>query len=107
MNYPKFKYFRSRKHLQAVAALPCMHCGLIGSTQASHSNSAAHGKGRAIKASDIYAAALCAHHHFEVDQGRTMSRTERVQMWDAAYAKTVQELTRLGKWPHGVGEVKQ
>lgn len=101
-SYQKFPYFRSRKHLQNVASLACQHCGLIGSTQASHSNEAAHGKGRGIKSSDQYAAALCAHHHHEIDQGRTLSRSERVDMWNRAHESTVRELVKAGKWPDGV-----
>lgn len=95
----KFPYFRSKKHLRNVASLPCMHCGLIGSTQASHSNQAHHGKGRSIKASDEFTAALCDRDHREVDQGRTLTRSERVALWTGAYAKTVRELLRRGQWP--------
>lgn len=98
----KTEYFRSRKHLQNVASLACQHCGLIGSTQASHSNAAQHGKGRAIKSSDEFAAALCAHHHHEIDQGRSLTRSERVKVWTDAYHSTVRELVRRGLWPMDV-----
>ena len=98
----KTNYYRSPKHLRNVASLPCMHCGMIGSTQASHSNQAIHGKGRGIKASDEYTAALCADHHYEVDQGRSMSRSERVQMWERAHARTVEALKERGLWPDDV-----
>ena len=107
---PKFPYIRSPKLMQAYRKIPCQHCGIDdGTVVGAHSNSAEHGKGRGIKASDIYAASLCAKHHYEVDQGRTMSRTERVQVWTDAHLKTVAELVRLGLWPKGipVPETKQ
>ena len=99
MSFPKFEYFRSRKHLQNVASLPCMHCDVMGQTQASHSNQGIHGHGRGIKSSDIYTAALCATHHHAVDQGRNMSRSERVVLWTKAHISTVRELVRLNLWP--------
>jgi uncharacterized CHY-type Zn-finger protein len=99
---PKFQYFRSRKHLQNVAALPCQCCHMVGMSQASHSNQAKHGKGRGIKASDEFTAAICGTCHHEIDQGRTMTRSERVTKWDEAHEKTVQELQRGGLWPAGV-----
>ena len=102
MNRAKFQYFRSRKHLQNVASLACQHCGLIGSTQASHSNAAHHGKGRSIRASDEFTAALCAPDHYAVDQGRSMSRSARVELWTKAHIATVRELVRLNLWPVGV-----
>jgi len=92
----KFKYLRSKKHLQNVAELPCQHCGTEGQTQAAHSNWAEHGKGRGIKASDEYTAALCYTCHAELDQGMSLSREERRVMWDIAYAKTLVELEKRG-----------
>ena len=72
----KFNYFRSKNHLKNVADLPCQHCGAEGQTQAAHSNWAKHGKGRGIKASDEYTAALCQACHAELDclQCRTSTR---------------------------------
>ena len=95
----KFYYFRSKKHLKNVASLPCQVCGLEGSTQAAHSNQAKHGKGRGIKASDEYTAALCFKHHFLIDQGQSLTKEERVDMWDKAHQKTVNALIEQGLWP--------
>ena len=97
---PKFNYFRSKKHLKNVSSIPCQHCGLDGYTQAAHSNQLIHGKGRGIKASDEYTAALCLKCHYELDQGNILSKEERVEMWDNAHKKTVTELKRLGMWPN-------
>lgn len=45
---------------RAVAALPCVACGIEGYTQHAHSNLAAHGKGRGLKSGDEAGMALCA-----------------------------------------------
>lgn len=95
---PKFHYVRSKPLLKAVATLPCQICGFHG-TQASHSNQSQHGKGRSIKASDIYIAALCPACHHEIDQGHRLSKAERLTLWTRAHHKTVRELLALGLWP--------
>lgn len=84
----KFNYVRDRKYLQRVAELPCQHCGVEGQTQAAHSNWAEHGKGRGIKASDEFTAALCYVCHAELDQGKNLSKAQRREMWSKAYEKT-------------------
>lgn len=99
---PKFTYIRSRKLLQAVAGLPCMHCGAHGSTQAAHSNQSAHGKGRGIKASDVFVAALCWICHQMLDQGSRLSRAERIDLWTTAWRNTVRALVQRGEWPSDV-----
>jgi hypothetical protein len=96
---PKFHYFRSNKHLKNVASLACQVCGVEGQTQAAHSNQLKHGKGRGIKASDEYTAALCIRHHFLIDQGNSLTKEERVEMWDKAHQKTIKALIEQGKWP--------
>lgn len=96
--FPKFPYVRSKPLLKAVATLPCQICGSHG-TQASHSNQAIHGKGRSIKASDIYIAALCMACHYEIDQGSRLSKAERISLWTQAHRKTIKELSALGLWP--------
>jgi len=96
---PKFKYFRSKKHLKNVASLACQHCGLEGSTQAAHSNRLIHGKGRGVKASDEYTAALCVNHHYEIDQGSNLTKQQRIDMWNDAYQKTVNQLKEKNLWP--------
>jgi len=61
-----------------------------------------HGKGRSIKASDEYTAALCQTCHFEIDQGSKMSRAERQEAWTKAHIKTVKSLLDSGQWPTGI-----
>jgi hypothetical protein len=99
---PKFKYFRSKKHLKNVASLACQHCGLEGSTQAAHSNRLIHGKGRGVKASDEYTAALCIRCHFILDQGSKLTKEERIDMWEKAHRKTIERLIELDLWPDEV-----
>jgi hypothetical protein len=91
MTRAKFPYFRSRAHLMAVASLDCQLCGKGGPSQAAHSNQAIHGKGRSIKASDEFTAALCPRCHAEVDSGM-LTREQRAQLWDLAYQRTLAAL---------------
>lgn len=88
----KTQYWRSEKFRRAVASLPCQCCGMEGRTQASHSNQSRDGKGAMIKAQDFRTAAICVECHSEIDQGSTMSREERIQMWEDAHRKTIGEL---------------
>lgn len=99
MQVKKFNYFRSKKHLKNVALLPCQHCLAEGQTQAAHSNQLIHGKGRGIKASDEYTAALCVTCHQNLDSGSTMTKAERQQMWFDAHYLTVHILNLRGLWP--------
>jgi len=96
---PKFSYFRSKQHLKNVASLPCQICYVEGRTQASHSNQAVHGKGRSIRASDEFTAALCVEHHYAIDQGSSLTKQQRVDMWNEAHQKTVCRLVEQDLWP--------
>lgn len=100
--FQKTQYVRSRQLLMAVASLPCQHCGRQGMTQAAHSNQSVHGKGRGIKASDIYAAALCAYCHAELDQGKKWDQEQKATVWGDAWRKTVRTLLNEGMWPKNV-----
>ena len=96
---PKFNYIRSKKHLKNVAGLCCQNCGADGYTQAAHSNQLKHGKGRGIKASDEFTAALCLKCHYELDQGKNLSKEERIEMWENAHKRTKDALIKQGLWP--------
>ena len=100
---PKFAYIRSFALIKACREIPCQHCGTSdGTVCAAHSNEAAHGKGRSIKASDVFVAAMCHRCHAELDQGAFMSRAGKVAMWRAAWRKTVNQLVKNGLWPAGI-----
>lgn len=88
MMFPKTKYLRDKKRLQACRSLPCQHCGAEdGTVVAAHSNKGIHGKGRSIKASDEFIAALCFTCHANIDQGN-ISKQERTDIWHNAHLKT-------------------
>lgn len=103
MSLQKFQYIRSPALLKACRAIPCANCGRDdGTVCAAHSNQAKHGKGRSIKASDVFVASLCFTCHSDLDQGAHMSRTEREDKWERCHVFTVNELVRLGLWPESV-----
>ena len=81
--------FRSERLLRAVAELPCQHCGREGQTQAAHSNQLRDGKGRSLKAHDYRVASLCFQCHAELDQGSSLSREQRIEMWENAHRATL------------------
>jgi hypothetical protein len=99
MMIPKFDYFRNKKHLQNVASLPCQNCYVEGQTQAAHSNWAEHGKGRGIRASDEFTAALCIGCHREIDSEPTLNKEQRRYIWDMAHRRTINRLIEQGLWP--------
>lgn len=82
--------YRNKKLLVAVRDAPCMNCGRQdGTVVAAHSNQLRDGKGKGIKAPDYRIAAMCGQCHYELDQGRSLSKTERVELWDEAHRKTI------------------
>jgi hypothetical protein len=99
----KTTYIRSKKLLESVRLLPCQICGIEdGTVVAAHSNQAKHGKGRGIKASDVYIAALCHSCHMEIDQGHKLSKDERTRLWDTAHLTTVWEMIYHDLWPKDI-----
>ena len=93
--FNKFNYLIDKAHLKRVASLPCQLCGLEGQTQAAHSNQARHGKGRSLKASDEFTAALCQGCHSQIDQGKDLSRQARMDLWEFAYKNTLEALKKI------------
>ena len=82
--------YRNKNLTEIVRDLPCMHCGAIdGTVCAAHRNE---GKGMGVKVSDALIAALCHRCHYELDNGKDLSRDERRDMWNRAYVKTMQYL---------------
>ena len=72
---------RSPKRLAEIRKLPCVRCGNPNS-QAAHSNSAKHGKGRGIKSSDLFAIPLCFKCHAAFDRFELGNRAESEAMFD-------------------------
>lgn len=78
---------RDSKRLAEIRKLPCVRCGNPNS-QAAHSNSAKHGKGRSIKASDQFTIPLCHSCHFQFDTFQFGTRAESEAMFDRWLVKT-------------------
>ena len=72
---------RSPKRLAEIRKLPCVRCGNLNS-QAAHSNSAKHGKGRGIKSSDLFVIPLCAICHAAFDRFELGNRAESEAMFE-------------------------
>ena len=96
--FQKHQYVRSKKLLKLVAGLDCQACGSGQMVQAAHTNWGG-GKGRGVKADDNLVAALCLKCHYEIDQGKDMSKEERQEMWEQAHIATVKKLYIQGLWP--------
>lgn len=72
---------RDRNRLAAIRKLPCVRCGKPNS-QAAHSNSSKHGKGRSIKASDAFVIPLCVICHSAFDRFELGNRAESEAMFE-------------------------
>lgn len=90
--------YRNKKLLEIVREASCQKCGARdGTVVAAHSNQLRDGKGRGLKAHDYRIAALCYTCHMDLDQGKTMNRAERVEMWEDAHRNTIGWLFDTGR----------
>ena len=87
---------RDAKRLAAVRKLPCVKCGNPNS-QAAHSNSAKHGKGRSIKSSDQFTIPLCFKCHAAFDRFELGNRVDSEAMFDQWLIKTNRMLSMEDK----------
>lgn len=78
---------RSQKRLNEIRKLPCVRCGQSPS-QAAHSNSSKHGKGRGIKSSDAFTVPLCCVCHAAFDKFELGTRQESEAMFEQWLEKT-------------------
>lgn len=102
---PKFFYVRDERLQAMCRAMACQHCGRDGPDAGvtwAHSNWGVHGKGKGIKASDVFVAALCSICHRELDQGGTWTEAFKLAMWTMAHIKTVIEGVQRGLWPRDI-----
>ena len=89
--------YRNKKLLEIARKIPCQNCGIDdGTVVAAHSNQLRDGKGKGIKAHDYRIASLCFKCHSELDQGRSLSKMERVELWEEAHRRTIAELFEQG-----------
>jgi hypothetical protein len=81
---------------QAVLSLKyCVLCGKFG-VQWAHRNE---GKGMSLKVSPEQSAALCPACHYDIDNGNTLSRTDRRSRMDQAILLTHRALIAWGRIP--------
>lgn len=78
---------RDNKRLATIRKFPCVRCGGRPS-QAAHSNSSKHGKGRGVKASDEFTIPLCATCHAAFDRFELGNRAESEAMFEKWLVKT-------------------
>ena len=78
---------RNSKRLAEIRGLPCVRCGNPDS-QAAHSNSSKHGKGRGIKADDTYTVPLCHSCHVNFDQYKLGNREQSEKLFEIWLIKT-------------------
>ena len=89
--------YRNKKLLEILRQSPCQKCGRKdGTVVAAHSNQLRDGKGRGIKAYDYRVAALCYSCHMELDQGKSLSKAERIEIWEEAHRKSIGWLFETG-----------
>ena len=75
-----------------------MGCGAQdGTVVAAHSNQLRDGKGRGLKAHDYRIAALCYRCHMNLDQGKDLTKEQRVELWEEAHRETIGWLFENGK----------
>ena len=94
MQFLKLSPWRCKRHRQTVALLPCLACGLEGSTQCAHRNA---GKGMGIKACDSQTFPLCIKCHAELDQGGHMSRDTRRAL-ELEYVSITRKILKVRNW---------
>ena len=84
------KMYRNRKLLDLVRESPCQICGAQdGTVVAAHSNQQKDGKGMGLKAHDYRIAALCFSCHANIDQGKSLNKEARKEIWDEAHRRTI------------------
>ena len=82
--------YRNKYLLELIRQFPCQNCGnQDGTVVAAHSNQLRDGKGRGMKAHDYRIAALCYRCHMELDQGKSLDKAKRVEIWEEAHRKTI------------------
>ena len=85
--------YRNKKLLELARQIPCTLCEIEnGTIVAAHSNQQRDGKGTGIKSADYRIASLCYGCHMELDQGRSYTKSQRLELWEQAHRKTIGEL---------------
>lgn len=102
ISVPKENAARSESYRRLVAALPCIHCGMVGHSQAAHADQ---GKGAHIKADDRTCFPLCTVTpgrmgcHDVIGASGTYTRDQRRALEIQYAAQTRADITAAGNWP--------
>ena len=89
--------YRNKKLLELARQIPCTLCEIEdGTIVAAHSNQQKDGKGTGTKSADYRIASLCYKCHMELDQGRSLTKSQRLELWEQAHRKTIGELFERG-----------
>lgn len=105
---PKENVARSERYLRLVASRRCIHCGIVGYSQAAHAD---YGKGGHIKSDDRTAIPLCTVHpgpggrlvpgcHDLIGSGALFTKEERRALELRYAAQNRAEIEAEGLWPH-------
>ena len=107
---PKEDVARTEEYRRLVAARPCMHCRVVGYSQAAHAD---YGKGAHIKSDDRTCYPLCTVHpgpdgrlvvgcHERIGAGGEFTKEERRALELSYAARTRGEIIADGLWPLGL-----
>jgi len=102
---PKEPPLRSEKYRRAVAALPCIRCGVEGYSQAAHADQ---GKAMQFKSDDRTCYPACASRpgvrgcHDIIGASGAIPQAMRRELEKEYAASTRKTLHALGKWPKDV-----
>ncbi len=89
--------YRNPKLLKLAKDAPCMNCGIMDDTiVAAHSNQLRDNKGIGIKSDDHRISYLCSMCHARIDNGKELSREERIELWENAHRRTIGYLFTSG-----------
>lgn len=82
--------YRNPKLLKLADGAPCMMCSMQdGTVVAAHSNQLRDGKGTGIKAHDFRVAWLCVTCHNMIDNGKELSKKDRIELFEQAHRATI------------------
>ena len=83
---------RDNKRLEQIRSLPCCQCGASPRSQAAHSNSGVHGKGKGIKADDRYTIPLCYECHAGLEPNLSQQTRQEQLDWFERKLKFIDEV---------------
>lgn len=107
---PKADLVRSEPYRRLVAKLPCIHCGIVGHSQAAHADE---GKGGHIKSSDLTCYPACGPRtgvigcHTLIGSTGAYTRDERRTLEVEYGIRTRQMIRKAGNWPKNIPHLEE